>query len=135
MRVFLDTNVLASGLAARGLCSDVVRSVLELHVLVVSERMLKELQRVLRTKFDVPADAITETLWMLSQDSVFADEHPGLDLRLKDRDDVPIVSAAHNANADCLVTGDAEVRRLAKVGSMRVLSPREFWEELRRTRS
>ena len=62
MRVFLDTNVLASGLATRGLCSDVVRTTLELHELVVSERMLGELDRILRTKFGVPEDAIAEAL-------------------------------------------------------------------------
>lgn len=131
MRVFLDTNVLASGLATRGLCSDVVRTVLEWHELVVSERMLSELKRVLHEKFDVPEDAVAESLWLLRQDSICGEDEPQIDIRIADKDDIPILSAATNAGAEVFVTGDAEVRAAGTVGSMRIISPRQFWDELR----
>ena len=131
MRVFLDTNVLASGLATRGLCSDVVRTVLEWHELVVSERMLGELKRVLHEKFDVPEDAVAESLWLLRQDSICGEDEPRIDIRIADKDDIPILSAAKNAGAEVFVTGDAEVRAAGTVGSMRIISPRQFWDELR----
>ena len=40
MRVFLDTNVLVSAMATRGLCADVLREILTSHRLVVSARTL-----------------------------------------------------------------------------------------------
>jgi uncharacterized protein len=131
MKVFLDTNILASGLATRGLCSDVVRTVLELHELVVSERMLGELKRILHSKFDVPEDAAIESIWLLRQDSICGDDEPLIDVHIKDKDDIPILSAAKNAGSEVFITGDAEVRAVGKVGSMRIISPRQFWDELR----
>ena len=53
MRVFLDTNVLAAGFATRGLCSDLIREVLENHEWVCSDAILTELQRILTKKFRV----------------------------------------------------------------------------------
>ncbi len=40
MRVFLDTNVLVSAVATRGLCADVLREVLLSHQLLVSADLL-----------------------------------------------------------------------------------------------
>ena len=65
MRVFLDTNVLASATATRGLCADVFRSTTEFHELVISEHLLTELERTLRTKFKAPPDLIADALWLL----------------------------------------------------------------------
>ena len=50
MRVFLDTNVLVSAVATRGLCADVLREILFSHQLVVSVPLLDELKNILHTK-------------------------------------------------------------------------------------
>ena len=47
MRVFLDTNVLVSAFATRGLCADVLRLILAEHTLVTGEVVLRELRRAL----------------------------------------------------------------------------------------
>jgi hypothetical protein len=39
MKVMLDTNVLASAVATRGLCADVLRAVLAEHELVICPQM------------------------------------------------------------------------------------------------
>ncbi len=130
MRIFLDTNVLASGLATRGLCADVVRAVLEHHDLIVSDRMLLELQRVLRTKFRVSESQVSEFVSLLLQDALLAEELPLVDVQITDADDIPILSAARNARADFFVTGDTEVRSVGTIDSMKIMSPRQFWEEM-----
>ena len=68
MRVFLDTNVLVSAVATRGLCADVLREVLVTHQLVVSFPLLNELTNILHSKFGIPVDVITEFTEMLIQD-------------------------------------------------------------------
>jgi len=60
MRVFLDTNVLVSAVATRGLCADVLREVLVSHQLVISSPLLNELTNILHSKFGIPFDVITE---------------------------------------------------------------------------
>jgi len=60
LRVFLDTNVLVSAFATRGMCADVLRVVLAEHSLVTSEVVLREFGRVLRKRIGLPAGAIKE---------------------------------------------------------------------------
>lgn len=131
MRVFLDTNVLASGLGTRGLCSDVVRTVIEFHQLIISEKLVEELRRILKDKFDLPHDAIADAIWLLRQDAECAEEDPSQRIPIKDRDDIPLLSAATQANGDVFVTGDKELLKLGTLGLMRILGPRQFWEEIR----
>ena len=50
MRVFLDTNVLVSAVATRGICADLLRLVASEHELVVGEVVLTELRHVLATR-------------------------------------------------------------------------------------
>ncbi len=131
MRVFLDTNVIASAMATRGLCADVFRFTTEHHELVISEQLLNELERTLREKFLAPSDLIADTLWLLRQDTLFAEAEPLIALDLKDSGDVAIVSAAIHAGADLLVTGDKEMLKLGKVDALEILSPRQYWEKQR----
>ena len=58
MRVFLDTNVLVSAFATRGLSADVFRLVLAEHELLTGEVNLAELRRVLRDRIGLPPPTI-----------------------------------------------------------------------------
>ena len=131
MRVFLDTNVLASAAATRGLCSDVLREVFASHELIVSEYLIKELKRVLTDKFNLPRDIREEYIWLLHQDTIVAEEADPPPIQLKDKSDIPILGAALQAKADVLVTGDLELQSLERVGELLILSPRGFWERLK----
>lgn len=128
MRVFLDTNVLVSATATRGLCADVFRTAIEFHELVVSEHLLEELKRILRTKFDASDDLIAETVWLLHQDTIMAPSEPLASIPLRDAADIAIVSAAFNGGAEILVTGDKEMVELKKFGALQIVTPRQFWE-------
>ena len=131
MKVFLDTNVIASATATRGLCADVMRTVIEFHDLVVSHHLINELQRVLRDKFGASPELIAEVASLLRQDSLCAESQPLAHLVLKDPGDLAIVSSAINGGADLLITGDREVLALKRVGTMQILSPRQFWDNER----
>ncbi|MGH7845830.1 MAG: putative toxin-antitoxin system toxin component, PIN family [Candidatus Binatia bacterium] len=131
MRVFLDTNVLASAAATRGLCADVLREVLASHELLTSAQVLSELRRVLRTKFVVDRDLIDDFIWLMRQDTVLArpGQLPGV--KIQDQDDLPILSAAISAEADVFVTGDKEILYIGRIDKLVILSPRQFWEKLK----
>lgn len=130
MRVFFDTNVLASAAATRGLCADLFRAVLAADDLVTCPAVLNELKRVLARKFKVPPDDIAEFLDLLSAAADLAEPGELPSVTLKDKDDLPIVAAAVNGHADVLVTGDKEVLALKRVGNVLLLSPRGLWERL-----
>jgi putative PIN family toxin of toxin-antitoxin system len=130
MKVFLDTNVLASAAATRGLCADVVREVFGRHESVISKQVLDELGRVLRYKFGLPKTLSVDFISVVRQDSILAKPGKMPDVKLRDKDDVKILAAAIASGADVLLTGDAELVALGSYEDMVILSPRQFWERL-----
>ena len=130
MKIFLDTNVLASAAATRGLCADVVREVFASHDLCISEQVLNELRRVLKLKFGVGQDLIDDFIWLLQRDSVLAQPSQVPRVKLRDKEDLAILAAAITAGAE-VITGDKELLNLGRVGNLKILSPRQFWEELK----
>ena len=131
MKIFLDTNVLVSATATRGLCADVFREVLINHQLVIAEPLLAELRNALWKKLGVPEDFISELIEILQKDSLFSSSSTHRDIDIQDSADVIILSCALNGNADLFVTGDKELLDLAKIGNMEIVSPRVFWERLK----
>jgi len=131
MKIFLDTNVLVSALATRGLCGDVLREVLLSHQLILSLPVLSELEEVLREKFGIPSPLIFEFLQILKQGALSSSPSPLPNVDLKDKDDLPLLSSALNGKAELFVTGDQELLHLKKIGDMQIISPRGFWERLK----
>ena len=131
MKVFLDTNVLVSAMATRGLCADVLREILTSHQLIVSIPLFNELRRVLRQKLQIPDELIDDAIEMLQQDAHFATPSTLSDVKIRDKDDLMILSSALDGSADLLVTGDKELLNLGKIRDMEIVSPRGFWKRIR----
>jgi len=137
MRVFLDTNVLVSGFATRGLSADVVRLLLSEHELLTGEVVLEETRRVLTEKFGVPEEKVGEIERLLRQRHVepIPDEGPPVEVR--DPDDETVLASAIAAKAEVLVTGDKDLLDVAgqveglSDEPLRIMTPRTFWEEVR----
>ncbi|MDF1522802.1 MAG: putative toxin-antitoxin system toxin component, PIN family [Trueperaceae bacterium] len=131
MRVCLDTNVLVAAFATRGLCADVLRTVLVDHELVVGEVLLEELDRVLTTKLRVPEARRAAVRAALTTTVVVprpAAPHP---MPLADEDDRWILATAVAGDAEVLVTGDQVLLAAADREPLPVVTPRAFWERLR----
>ena len=128
MRVFPDTNVLASAFGTRGLCADVLRLILGEHELVTGEVVIEELRRVLTRKFGVPADTVREIESLLRGYHVEPKPRHLLDLKLSERNDLLMVGSAVRAKAEIVITGDREMLDLKEPPQgLRIVSPREFW--------
>lgn len=131
MRVFLDTNVLVSAVATRGLCSDVLRVVIANHTAVAGETVLHELRRVLDEKLRVPPTMIDAADEFLRETAVIVAEAAALSIELVDPDDIPVLGEAVAGKADVLVTGDRDLLRVAGEAPVAIASPRGFWNALR----
>lgn len=131
MKVFLDTNVLASAAATRGLCADVLREVFARHELLLSDQVFSELERVLKTNFGIAQELIDDFLWLLRRDTTQVEPISLPEVALQDEDDRVILGAALDGGAEVFVTGDKELLALGRVGKLAILSPRQFWEELK----
>ena len=132
MKIFLDTNVLVSSVATRGLCSDLMREIFSYHQLVISPELLKEIEHVLDNKLGLPKTLIYEFIDMIKQDSVVSHSIKNFDIVINDKSDLPILSSALNGEVEIFVTGDKELLEIKKINNMKIISPREYWEILTR---
>ena len=110
MKIFLDTNVLVSAVATRGLCADVFHAVLAEHQLIVGEAVLAELRRVLRQKMRLSADTIAEMDTFLCRQASVVTEASPLRIKLRDPDDLVVLAAR---------------------APLPIVTPRGLWEILR----
>lgn len=131
MRVFLDTNVLVSAFASRGLCSDLYESVMLRHELITGRNVLGELARALREKIRMSAEQCVERVDAVSRQAVEIVAAPAPLECDADAGDLLVLGEAIAGGAKIFVTGDADLVRLKSVVAMRILTPREFWEFLR----
>ena len=128
MRVFLDTNVLVSAFATRGLCADVLRVVLAEHTLVTGEVVLLELRRVLRKRIGLPQAAVDEIEQLLREHEVAPKPKVRAAIPRNDPDDQWVMASAIESRVDVLVTGDRDILDVAADTSIKILDPRGFWK-------
>lgn len=131
MRVFFDTNVLASAFATHGLCADVVEAVVADHVLLTSEPVLAELEDVLYRRFRLPKERREAILAFLRKHHVEPAPETLPSIPLRDPDDLPILASAIAARADVLVTGDNDLLSIRDQVAIPITDPRGFWSLLR----
>jgi len=131
VRVFLDTNVLASAVATRGICADIFRTTLAEHQLLIGEAVLAELGPVLVRKFRISPDLAWEMEDFLQREAEIVEPSSPLGIRLRDPDDVAILEEAVGGQADVLVTGDRDLIEVAGQAPIQIVSPRGFWDLLR----
>jgi len=130
VRVFLDTNVLISAVATRGLAADVFRAVLTEHTLLTGEVVIRELRRVMKLKLKAPVEAIDEFEALLREYEVIPKPKKPAAFGVRDHDDQWVLASAIEGRADLLVTGDKDLLA-ARKSPVRILNPRDFWSLLR----
>jgi putative PIN family toxin of toxin-antitoxin system len=131
VRVCHDTNILVAAFATRGLCADVLRTVLAEHDLVIGDVILAELRRVLSTKLKVPADRLDLIEVVFAPFPLIPKPAQPASNLIRDPADRWIVATAVAGNADVLVTGDRDLLDVADHLPVRTLEPRAFWKLLR----
>jgi len=130
VRVFLDTNVLASSIATRGLCSELLESVIHDHELLTCQPVLLELERVLADKLRLPEPVVAGFLGLLKAEGTVVESRKNPSIPIRDANDVPILACAIAGKADVFVTGDKELLDLRRIEDVAIVSPRELWLQL-----
>ena len=128
MRVVLDTNVILAAFATHGLCESVLEQTLAAHELVLSEHILREVERHLAGKFRMPEARAREIVRFLRGHAEMVEPAAVPGRTVKDRTDLPVLGTATAGGCDLLVTGDAELLGLGSIGGIPVVSPRECHE-------
>ena len=131
MRVCLDTNVLVAAFATRGLCADVLRTVLAEHDLVIGDVILAELRRTLVAKLKLPPDRVDAVEAVLVTVPIIPKPAEPSPLAIRDPADRWILATAIAGAAGVLVTGDRDLLTVTAESPIPIVEPRAFWELLR----
>lgn len=135
MKIVLDSNVIIAAHASHGLTHTVFRQCFIAHKIMISKAILRELAAGLLNKIELPPPitaAIIESLKDVAEIhvpvSIPADS-------CRDPQDLHVLGLAVAAKADCIITGDNDLLVLGSFRGIPVLSPRDFWDKFRPTKS
>jgi predicted nucleic acid-binding protein len=120
-----------SAFASRGLCAEVLELVLLDHDLILGRHVLREFEKALRAKVRLSAARSAEIIDFVSSEAIQVVDKAEPAIATVDADDALVLGEALAGQADTFVTGDAAFLRLAAVGTLKIVSPRQFWEVLR----
>ena len=133
MRVVLDTNVIIAAFAAHGLCSEVFEVCLTSHTpIVISEHILSEVERGLVKKIHLPGNITASIMDYLRDIAEIFEPQPIEGSACRDIEDLKIIGTAVSGNARLIITGDDDLLILKKFMKINIVTPREFWNRLRK---
>lgn len=138
-KVFLDTNILISGIFFEGNESEILDMV-ELD-LITSEDVIDELKKITKKKLKYLGNRTLEIALLEVDRALFdidilpRERYEGNILEAKKmithKKDIPILAAALYANVDYLITGDSHFFTYKVKDVLKVRTTREFLEEIK----
>jgi uncharacterized protein len=131
LKAVFDTNISVSALAIPGGQAErAVDLVIDVRVnLCISKEIIHEVLGVLAQKFAKSAEELSRTAVFLSELGELIVPREKLEV-LDDEPDNRILECAVTAHADVIVTGDRAMLNLKKYSEIRILSLRQFLDEI-----
>lgn len=132
MKVVLDANIVVAAFGARGICQSVFEFCLLRHEIVIGEILMGEIFRALKRKLKVPPQIVDEVRYLLESCARIESPAPVAEGSCRDPGDNHVLGLAAAAQADFIVTGDGDLLSLKSYDGIPIVTPREFWEHLRK---
>ena len=128
MKAVFDTNVLVAAFVSEGVCSKLlIRARKRQFHLFVSPFILQEFERVLIRKLAVPKGEARDAVRLVSEAADVILLPPELEASIcRDSNDDNVLACSLAAEADYLVTGDADLLDLLSFRNALIISPRNF---------
>ena len=128
MKAVFDTNVLIAAFLTEGICSKLLLRARKKQIhLSTCPFILQEFDRVLKKKFSATKSDVQDALELIAE-AVGTIVNPTQKVTgvCSDADDDNILSCVLAAEADYLVTGDADLLKLRKFRGTQIITPRDF---------
>jgi uncharacterized protein len=131
LKAVFDTNILVSALAIPGGQAErAINLVLDARVnLCISKEIIHEVLGVLAQKFSKGPEELSRTAVFLSELAELVVPRKKLAVH-DDEPDNRILECVATGNADVIVTGDRAMLNIEKYQEVRILSPRQFLDEI-----
>jgi putative PIN family toxin of toxin-antitoxin system len=137
LMVVPDTNIFVSGtIISYGIAYEILKSWRHQEfILVTSEAIIAEIQRVLRyprirDKYSVTEEDIRRLMISLYRDAIVTAGNYEVRGVPSDPDDDKFLACALESQADYIVTGDPDLLSLKYYHGVNILNPRDFLEKM-----
>jgi uncharacterized protein len=126
-RITPDSNILISALIFGGTPLRLLEMALGGEVLLfISDDVLQETLRVLRDKFGLSGEPLARAERYINTCTARVKPSHRVDVIKEDPDDNRVLECAEASASEFIVTGDSDLLRLKKYGSIRITTVRSF---------
>lgn len=131
IKVVLDTNILISGIGFKGNPRAILALVLDNKIIVItSQVLLAELREVILKKFSKLETQLLIIEKQIKEKFIVVQPKRTLNV-VRDKDDNRVLEAAVEGNCGFIITGDQDLLELGKYGTIKIVTPTQFLEELK----
>jgi len=132
VRIVLDSNIIIAAFASRGLCLNVFEICLNKHTIIISQFLLREIHRNLQKKIKLPLFLCNDIRKLLLSEAKIVEPRTLSKDVCRHRADIKVLGTGIAGQADAIVTGDEDILILKHFHSIPILSPRKFWEFIKK---
>ena len=129
MKIVIDTNVILSAFLTEGITHRVFNDCIINHSIYVSEFIENELKRVLISKFEVKEKDVNELINFIDSNLSLVKPLNLIPDVCRDEADNYILQLADFIKADIIISGDKDLLTLKQFKKIRILSPRDYFNE------
>lgn len=128
MRILVDTNVIISGLIAKGACFEVLEDLVYTHTPIITPFVLAECQDVLLQKFHLSKPTVKSLLFVIERYFKQGENSTTFIKVCKDPDDNQLFADALLNKAEIILSGDKDVLSVKDYEGIRIISPKDYWK-------
>jgi len=128
VKLLIDTNVIISGITARGHSFEVIKDSTYRHEIYYTEHLLEEIQRILSTKFSLSNDVINFSIFIIKKNFIKGKTADKIENVCRDPDDNQILADALVNEIEVIITGDGDLLDLKSYKGIKIIRPREYWK-------
>jgi uncharacterized protein len=128
MRILVDTNVVVSGLIAKGACFEILEDLVYSHTPIITPYILTECQEVLLHKFHLSSATVKALLSVLDRHFVKGNSSTDLRKVCRDPKDDQILADALFNQVEGVLSGDKDLLSIERYEGVRIISPQDYWK-------
>jgi uncharacterized protein len=127
MRILVDTNVIVSGLIAKGACFEILEDLVYSHTPLFTPYILTECKKVLSQKFSLSQSTVKSLLNVIERHFKKGDHSNKLLEICRDQNDNQILADALHNKAEIILSGDKDLLCIEAYEGIKIISPKEYW--------
>ena len=128
MRILVDTNVIVSGLIAKGACFEILEDLVYSHTPILTPYVLAESHKVLLQTFHLSKPTVKQMLNVIERYFKKGESSPCLLKVCRDPDDDQILADALMNKVDVILSGDKDLLVVERYEGIKIIGPKDYWK-------